>query len=63
MEFLFCLIGEILFTLIFVYDKQKIIQFENNNFNTTDDTDIIRLIIGILKILGRLYGGGGPRKK
>ena len=53
---------EILFTLILVYDTQKIIQFENNNFNTTDDTDIIRLIIGMLKILGRLYGGGEPER-
>ena len=52
LEFLFCLIGEILFTLFLVYDTQKITQFDNNNYITIDDyifaafvlyTDIIRL--------------------
>lgn len=72
LEFLYCLIGAIFFTLILVYDTQKITQFNNNDI-TVDDyifaalilyTDIIRLFIQILKILGRFYGGrGGSRSE
>ena len=67
LEFLFCLIGAILFTFILVYDTQKIAQFNNSDI-TIDDyifaalvlyTDIIRLFIEILKLLGRFYGGRG----
>jgi FtsH-binding integral membrane protein len=72
LEFLFCLIGGILFTLILVYDTQKITQFDNNNYITIDDyifaalvlyTDIIRLFIEVLKIFGRFYGGRGTRNE
>ena len=72
LEFLFCLIGAILFTLILVYDTQKITQFDNNNYITIDDyifaalvlyTDIIRLFIEVLKIFGRFYGGRGTRNE
>ena len=72
LEFLFCLIGAILFTLFLVYDTQKITQFDNNNYITIDDyifaalvlyTDIIRLFIEILKMLGRFHSGRGPRNE
>ena len=66
-EFLFCLIGAILFTLILVYDTQTISQL-NQNYITIDDyiyaalvlyTDIIRIFIQIIKILGRFSLGRG----
>jgi FtsH-binding integral membrane protein len=63
LEFLFCLIGAIIFTIFLIYDTQKISQDEN--YLTIDDyifaaillyTDIIRLFIYLLRILGRLSG-------
>ena len=72
LEFLYCLIGAILFTLILVYDTQRITQFDNNNNITIDDyifaalvlyTDIINLFIEILKILGRFYSGRGHKNE
>lgn len=64
LEFLFCLIGAIIFTIFLIYDTQKISQIDEN-YLTIDDyifaaivlyTDIIRLFIYILRILGRLSG-------
>ena len=66
-EFLFCLIGAIFFTLILVYDTQTFSQL-NQNYITIDDyiyaalvlyTDIIRIFIQIIKILGRFSLGRG----
>ena len=67
LEFLFCLIGVILFTLILIYDTQQISQFDKSLL-TIDDyiyaalilyTDIIRMFLQILRILGRFYNGKG----
>ena len=66
LEFLFCLIGAVIFTIFLIYDTQKISQVDEN-YLTIDDyifaaiilyTDIIRLFIYLLKILGRLSGKG-----
>ena len=71
LEFLFCLIGAIIFTLFLVYDTQTITRLDNN-YLTVDDyifaaiilyTDIIRVFIQILKILGRFYGGRETNNK
>jgi FtsH-binding integral membrane protein len=67
LEFLFCLIGAIVFTLILIYDTQQISQFDKSLL-TIDDyiyaalilyTDIIRMFLQILRILGRFYNGKG----
>ena len=64
LEFLFCLIGAIIFTIFLIYDTEKITQVDEN-YLTIDDyiyaaiilyTDIIRLFIYLLRILGRLSG-------
>lgn len=67
LEFLFCLIGAIVFTLMLIYDTQQISQFDKSLL-TIDDyiyaalilyTDIIRMFLQILRILGRFYNGKG----
>ena len=72
LEFLFCLIGAIIFTLFLVYDNTQTITRLDNNYLTVDDyifaaiilyTDIIRVFIQILKILGRFYGGRETNNK
>ena len=64
LEFLFCLIGAIIFTIFLIYDTQKISQVDGN-YLTIDDyifaaivlyIDIIRLFVYLLRILGRLSG-------
>ena len=66
-EFLFCLIGAIFFTLILVYDTQTISQI-NKSYITIDDyiyavlvlyTDIIRIFIHIIRMIGRFSSGRG----
>ena len=67
LEFCFCLIGAVVFSLILLYDTQQISQLDKS-FLTIDDyiyaalllyTDIIRMFIQILRILGRFYNGKG----
>ena len=64
LQFFFCLIGAIIFTIFLIFDTQSISQDEN--FITIDDyifaalilyTDIIRIFIQILKIIGMMKGG------
>ncbi len=65
LHFLYCLIGAIIFTVILIIDTQSISQLDEN-FLTVDDyiyaalilyTDVIRIFIQILKIIGMLKGG------
>ena len=67
LEFLFCLIGAIVFTLMLIYDTQQISQFDKSLL-TIDDyiyaalilyTDIIRMFLQFLRILGRFCNGKG----
>ena len=69
LEFFFCLLGALLFTLILLYDTQEISQFDKS-FLTIDDyiyaalvlyTDIIRIFLQILRILGRFSNGKGSK--
>ena len=71
-EFLFCLIGAIIFTFILVYDTQTITKVnENCNYMSLDDyiyavlilyTDIIRIFIHIIRMMGIFSFGSGAVK-
>jgi FtsH-binding integral membrane protein len=59
------LIGAVIFTIILIFDTQSISNLDEN-FITIDDyifaalilyTDIIRIFIQILKIIGMMKGG------
>ena len=65
LQFFFCFIGAVIFTIILIFDTQSISNLDEN-FITIDDyifaalilyTDIIRIFIQILKIIGMMKGG------